>query len=428
MARCSNDELLKKIAQKKYESNDEISLSVRRKLPDCRKINTKNVVSGTVAYNRYDRPENRFECAADGCSTTGTATVTGSGEWFMNADATEFAAGVLTFYVKASTLPLALTVTIGDAQALTAADVYNVTLTEAMKGADGFIPVVIDLSQTPTSQVGGGWVASANGAYIRIAGEETASFGVSTISAMDSLSDFATNATVKIACISSAGGSYDISTIEQTCRKAELDDSISQLSFPISGRLLTPNYYLLNPMFGKGSETDGFKLNTVKKTVASYTYGEATYGRVVIADAHETECRFWAAQIADACNAFEGQLEELVIPQIVNLDEGHFQVIREGGSVSVIFNANLVGKEVLISYPQAAEIEEFVMDTDNLNGVETSMTVPYHFDGGVEELHVYDNVLVTSFPFSISNADQEVSFTITILKVDGKFFRIQRFI
>lgn len=435
MSRCSNDAILAKITQKKLDDRDEISFSVRRKLPDCRKINAKNVISGTVTYNRYKKPVNRFECLPDGCSTSGTVSVGADSTplYYAEFDATEFAAGVITAYVIPASYPANLVVTIGDAQNLANADVYKVALTADMAMADGFVPVAIDLSKNASSTVGSGWTASANGAYISIKVTDNAetpagiAFELSSISILDSIEDFETNATVKVACISSAGGSYDISTIDRACAESELDDSIRSLSFPITAKLITPNHYLLSPMYTKGTSSEGFELATVKKTVEAYTYNGQSYGRVFLTDAHETECRFWAVQFADSCDPFESQLAELSLPTIVDIDEGHYQIVRSNGDASVVFNSALVGKEVLISYPQKREISEIIMSTDNLNGVETSMTVPYQY-GNVKELHVYDNVLVTGFPFAISNSDQDVSFSITITKEDGKFFRIQRFI
>ena len=435
MSRCSNDAILAKIVQKKLDDRDEISFSVRRRLPDCRKINAKNVISGTVTYNRYVKPVNRFECLPDGCSTSGTASVAAgvTPVYFAEFDATEFAAGVVTVYVAADSYPATLSLTISDANTFTNADVYQISLTSDMVGEDGFIPVAIDLAKTPASVIGSGWTASESGAYLKFGMQDQEStpadiaFKLSSISILDSVEDFETNATVKVACISSAGGSYDLSTVDRTCAESELDDSIRSLTFPITAKLITPNHYLLSPMYMKGKETEGFKLATVEKTVEEYTYNGASYGSVYLTDAHDTECRFWAVQFADSCNPFESQLSELSLPTIVDIDEGHYQIVRSNGDARVVFNAGLVGKKVIISYPQKAEIEEIVFGTDELNGVHTSMTVPYKF-GDVTELHVYDNVLVTGFPFGISNSDQDVSFSITITKENGRFFRIQRFV
>lgn len=429
MGRCNNAAVLAKIGQKKIDNNAEISFSVRRDLPDCRKIDAKKAIGESLPYNRYQKPVNRFECDPVGCSTYGTATVATAAKYFAEFDATEFAAGVITFYAKPSSYPATATVTVSSESALTNADVYTVTLTQDMEMPDGFVPVLIDLAKTPSSESGSGWAPSASGAYINIA--FSVSTGLSTITVLDSIEDFETVATVKMACISSAGGSYDLSAVEEACREAELDDSLSTLSFPITCNLITPNWYLMNPMYEKGEQVEGFKPNTIKKTVEEYTVGEGadakTYGRVIVTDAHDTECRFWAAQIADECTPYESTLAELSIPFLADIDEGHFIVLR-GAEVSVIFNAAHVGQEVLISYPQKADIEEFVFGTDEINSVRTSMTVPYCFDGNVEEVHVYDNVLVTGFPFGLSNSATEVSFTITVTKKDGKFFRVQRFV
>lgn len=439
MARCNNNLVLQKIGQKKLDSLQEIDFSVRRRLRDCRRIRADKVVGSTKpTFSTTTRPKNRFECNADGCTTTGTATINTSALYYLATDATEISSGIVTFYAKAASYPVTLTVTISDEEALTNADVYTVQLLAADVTDDGFIPVMIDLSKAPDSTAGNGWTASVSGLYMQISG--SAAFDLSSISFHESILDFETNATVKMGCITSAGGSYDLSVIEQTCRQAELDDSISQLSFPITCRLMTPNYYLLSPMYQKGTETEGFRPITVEKEVQSTTKGGGTYGYVHLADAHPTECRFWGVQLSDTCDPYEAQLEELTLPVFAGIPEKHFQVTRNADGVNVYFDASMIGKKVLIEYPQIADIEEFIFGTDDLNEVVTSMTVPYCFagsgttgvtnnlHGGVNELHVYDHVLVTGFPFGISNSDQDVSFTITVMKVDGKFFRVQRYV
>ena len=425
MGRCGNEKVLAKIGQKKMESNQEIDFSVRRPLSDCRKINTKKAINATLPYRANHKPTNRFECYPDGCSTTGTATVADSAKYFVAGDATEFESGVVTMYVEAETLPTTVTVKISDEEAMTNADVYEISLTENMKTDDGYIPVLVKLSDVPASEEGEGWTASNNGAYIEVSADNE--IGLSTISILDSLKDFTTNATVKVACITSAGGSYDLSVVEQQCREAELDDSISQLSFPITCKLMTPNWYLLSPMYEEGETEEGFRLVTAEKTVESYEVDGKTYGRVKLADADQAECRFFGVQLAESCSPFEAQMTELTIPVLTEVEEGYFQVVRNEDGVQVIFNESYIDQKVLIEYPQAADGKRFSFGTDSLNEVRTSMTVPYHFDGGVEELHIYDNVLVTGFPFGLSNADQDVTFTITIVKKNGKFFDVIRY-
>lgn len=430
MARCGNDVVLAKIGQKKLESNQEIDFSVRRPLPDCRKINTKKAIGVNVPYRAGHKPVNRFECMPDGCSTSGTATIEAPTKYFVSGDANEWASGVITMYAESQTYPVTVIVKISDTDTFTDADVYEMELTENMKTDDGFIPLLIKLTDDPTSVEGNGWTASTGGAYIQIEandGTTAIDIGVSTISILDSIMDFTTNATVKVACISSAGGSYDLSVIEQTCRDAELDDTISQLSFPITCKLMTPNWYLLSPMYGETDREEGFKPITAEKTVEEYVVGTQRYGRILLSDADATECRFYGVQLADSCSPFEAQMTELTIPTLTVVPEGHFQVVRNADGVQVFFNESYIGIKMLVEYPQIADVTEFTMGTDALNEVKTSMTVPYRFDGDVEELHVYDHVLVTGFPFGLSNADQDITFTITVMKKDGKFFRIQRY-
>ena len=122
MARCNNDLLLKKIGIKTLGENTEIDFRIRKDLADCRKINAKDYVKlsegANVTFNRYRKPENRFECMRKGCVNTGllmTSAANTAVTYLARFDATEFAAGVITFYVYPNgTAPVTVTVSISD--------------------------------------------------------------------------------------------------------------------------------------------------------------------------------------------------------------------------------------------------------------------------------------------------------------------------
>lgn len=252
MAKCGNDVLMKKVSVEKLSKTDEIEFRIRRDLPDCKKINTKNTVSGTGAYNNYAKPINRFECRREGCVNTGTLSVAAGTAVTYRApfDAIEWSSGVVTFYAQTSSAAT-VTVTIGDDAALTNADVYTVNITADMITDDGYAPVFIDLSQPPSSTAGNGWTPSANGAYISL--ESSAAVGYSSIAVFDSIEDFELMDVVKVSCLSSVGGTYDVELVESVCQDAQLNDEVTSLTFPLTGRQVTSNYWLLNPMLGKGA-------------------------------------------------------------------------------------------------------------------------------------------------------------------------------
>ena len=431
MARCNVDALLDMIGEKKLTKEEEITFSIHSDLPDCRKIDAKSIVesSGDYTYNRYDRPVNRFECMRSGCANTGTITPAQAAQTFLYHapyDATEFAAGVLTMYVKAAeNAPVAVTVKISDEKALTNADVYTVTVNAADVTDDGFAPIFIDLSKVPTSVTGEGWNATRSGAFIQVSLDKVAGF--SSISLFESIFDFEINDTVKVTCLSEIGGSFDVDALESTCLQAGYDDSVSSFEYTVTGNKVTPNYWKLNPMMGKGDRVTGYFPNTAQKVVESFDNGN--YGYVRLADAYEKECGYFAVQIVDECNITDAYLTQLSIPVLATIDEGHYQLIRnEDGTTDVIVNKVLIGKSLKIAYPMKVEVEaEMVAHTDNLNGTRVRMTVPRTYTDGGRYLLIFDNVLITSFPATINTEETEFSFTINIQRnKDGVFFRRQK--
>ena len=422
MARCNNDLLLKKIGINSLTENTEIDFRIRKDLADCRKINTKDYidVSGDVSYNKYDRPANAFECLRKNCVNTGALTLgaTGSAKYLARFDATEFAAGVITFYVK-NAAQTVLNFKISDDEAQANADQYNVTVTA---GAE-WKPVVIDLSSTPAQEIGEGWTASAKGAYISITSSTAAA--ISSIAIFDSIEDFELNDVVTVSCLTTIGGTFDLEVVEAQCQEARYNDAITTLTYPVTGTRVTPNYWKLNPLVSKGDKTTGFDMATTKKTIEAFD----GRGRVILADMNQEVCGYVSVQLDDTCDVTDAALTQLSVPGNVSvaLDAGHYQVEAAEDATYIYFSADLVGMDVLIRYPRLVEIEEMVASPDNLDGVHVSMVVPHIQSDGVRLLYVFDNVYVTSFPATITNEAAEFAFTITIGRDDdNNFFRIQR--
>lgn len=424
MARCTNDVLLNKIGLNKLDKNDELSLRVRRDLPDCRKINTKNFIKiadgANETYNKYDRPDDMFECNREGCVNTGTLNIGAASkavDYFIRYDANEFASGVLTFYVKSATVST-LTVEISSDASFNNADSYTLSL----EASSAFIPIMIDLSQTPTSVEGTGWEASENGAYLRfLAG--TANFGLSSIAIFDSLEEFELNDVVKISCLTSVGGSYDVSLVEEACNAARYDDTITSLQFPFTGTRVTPNYWKLNPLLSRGDQGTGFDLTTVKKTVGAGAGNFAGYGTVVLPDLNQEVCGFITAQVADACDVTDAQLNPVSAPAPVKITPAQFQVIEN----TVLVDSSLAGQDLLISYPIEVDIEEWVANPDTLNDVHVSLVWQRETSDHVKYVDIFENVFVTSFPATITNTEATFAFTLTVSRdKDGNFYRQQR--
>lgn len=427
--RCKNSELLKKISSPKLTKQDEVSFTILRDLQNCRRIKTRDVAEGSTAgtYNKWLIPRNHFECLGKGCVNSGTYLVTEATpdlKYFARFDATEFAAGAIVFYVyDTNKTAKTLTVKIGDTAAMANADSYSVTVAAADYDEAGFAPVVVDLSKAGTD-VGDGWTPSKSGAYIEITG--SAALGISSISIFDSVEDFATVDTVKVGCLSSVGGGIDLSLIEGACTKAKYNGQMGGLSYNVTGKQVTANYWKLNPMMGKGKATKGFEIRTVEETpVANGNYAEVT-----LPDLYQAECRFVAIQRKGACNETDAGLTQLYVPADVSMTPEHYRVIKNAdGSTTLRFHAELAGFPLLISYPMEVEVDERTVNAENLNGTHVSMAVPVCEADRVKEMHVFNNVFITSFPNSLSENDTDFSFTINIQPDEGgDYFHIYRIV
>ena len=434
--RCNIDALIKKVGIDKLSKEVEVSFALHRNLPDCRKINTRNYVAASdadaMSYNKLKKPVNRFECIRKGCINSGTLTMGAASDtvtFKAQYDATDYAAGAVSFYVYTGNLqnsdfPVTLTFKISDAQAMTNSDVYTKSIAASEQTEDGYVPVVIDLGATPTSTSGTGWAPGAV-SYIQLSADKVV--GYSSISIYDSIEDFLINDVVKVGCLTSAGGSFDVPAIAATCLNSGYDDSGDSYTYTVEGTTVTPNYWKLNPLIGKGTETEGFEIVTVEKTAVA----NGSYATVTLSDLFQDECGYVTVQKVDECNVTDAFMYQLSVPNLVDLTEDQFQVVRNADGTTVLyFNSAAVGTKLLISYPRMAEIVEEVASSENIGETRVRMTVPVDTSDGVKYIYIFDNVLITSFPFTINNSSETTfSFTITIQRDDeGYFFRKRRIV
>lgn len=431
MARCTNDVLLRKITKKPIDqATTEVSFMLYGHLPDCRRIDTKRLISSTdtaYSYNRFQKPVNRFECFSDACVNTGVLTFSAANKeavYRTRENALDYASGVITLYVqgKAADAPVTVTVTVADDAAFANADVYTFSVASFMD--DGFAPVIIDLSKTPASTTGDGWTASESGAYIKVGVNKAV--GISSIGIFDSMSDFAINDVVKVGCLTNIGGTFDVAALERACSDTLYDTAnVSSFSQTITGSRVTPNYWKLNPLNSRGEAAEGFELVTDKFTIVE----DGDYGSITVADMAEGECGGITIQLADYCNVTDGTLEQLSIPVPVPITENQF-LIAPGDTTKIYFNSALIGQDVIVCYPKTVQVEEYVGNADHLNSVLCRMSYPVIIEDGnttIKEIHIFNKVLITSFPATITNSDTEFSFTITVTKdTDGNFYHVQR--
>ncbi len=417
--KCKNDAFMRMVGVEKLDKKVEVDFDVQRYLPDCNKINARKYVqtaAENVTYNAYKIPANRFECMNPNCVNSGTAYIGTARTVYKAVGGEDFSAGVITFYVTGgvTSVEVALSDTVAGTNA------WKYTVTPGAVGADGFAPVVVDLSQTPT-EVGEGWTPSDGNVYIAITlvgGEDQ---GLSSIAIFDDMEDFQTSTHVKMACLTTVDGSWDLEVAENACFPNNYNYSENR-SFEktITGTKMTANHWRLNPMYKRGSATEGFDIVTVERTVKS----AGNYGSVAIDDMNQNECRFFSMMLADSpCVVGEATLEKLSIPMAIELDQKHYVLVDAGeGVTNVMLNREHIGKKVLISYPKLADVEEFVLTDDGINDIRTSMSYVRKYTDGYKYRFVFNKVLVTSYSDALSEDEGEFSVTISIQKDENGIY------
>ena len=425
--RCDMEKLISVINNAKLKNETELTFALKGKLPDCKRINTKDyikVIDGsnvavetTLAYNRFDRPANIFECGYDNaCVNTGLLTLgaaTNYPVFKLPYDSSKFANGIVTFFVKGFTGSKTVTFKISGAADFANADVY----TKLAKGVAGeFTPVVIDLSATPDSTVGNGW-AGTGMSYIAINIADAAA-GISSIAIFDSISDFEKNDVVKMRCLTTLDGDDAIDAAEATCADpvAGYDTTSPTFERTFTGTAMSENFRSLNPLVGKGTATKAFDIWSQSFTPVA----EGGYAVVVLPDAYIKECGYIMVQAE--CEL----LKRYDIPDYVAVDEEHYFVTVDTNGLAVIhMHQNLVGKEVTISYPREATVKEQIADIDNVGKVKVEVYVPYQLSNGKKQAKVYKNVLVTNFSEPRGTDENELSITVSIQKdAEGHYYHI----
>lgn len=429
MAKCKNEKFMSTVGVNKLTKNVEVDFDVQRNLPDCQKISAGKYVSTTAENPTYDRfriPKNQFECMQGLCVNSGTLFFEAGSEavYKFKLDATEFAAGVLTFYAYGTTGNAE--VTISDSSAFTNADKYTVNLAEMSHGEDGYSAVIVDLSQTPTD-IGTGWSVEGDAIYVKIKLFEAT--GLSTVAMFESMDDFAVSTHVIARCLSGVDGSFDLDVAERTCFKGGQYDisDLNGIEKTVTYKAITPNFWKLLPMYKKGYLTKAWDRETVEMTIKALTGTD--YGYVTLDDIDQTECGFISIQVLYDCrdsqNVSEAMLDRLAIPSKIDMDGGHYQLIDNGdGTTMILFNKMHIGRSILVAYPKIVDVaDSFDITDEEVNEVHTRMSYVKCYTDGTKFRFVYNNVLVTSFPDALSeDEEQEGELTLNIQRdANGRF-------
>lgn len=450
MGRCTNEELLGKIGLRKLEKWMEVDFAILGDIDNCHRVNTRRYVQTQgkgVSYNQYRVPEDMFHCMPEGCRNTGTLMLTSSdgdpdgepatagGMFTIPYDATEFSGGLATYYLYfevAGTYTVNTIIADVTDSALDNSDVYS---QEIMVTEEGFYPVVVDFSQVPDDVNGEGWNATEAGAImeIQVISETLATFdvGISTIQVHDTIEDFEVNDVVKVACLSDFTSDITVDATDASCFGSGYDPTSPSIDATVTGNSVTPNYWKLNPLMKKGTATDGWYIQGDSRVVQSTVIDGVTYGYIQAPDMYVDECAFTAVQIDDQCNKTDAMLTRVNSPVVVALNERQF-IVQDGKTSEpvnagrILFNEALIGLKVLVSYPRMADsVEQYVATDDALNRTKVRMSFEAESNDGVRYVYTYNNVLITSFPFSLSGDESEFSFTISIQRDSNNNFFTQ---
>ena len=342
-------------------------------------------------------------------------------------DATKYSAGVMTFYAyshKGGTGTYTVNVTDIRESSFTNYRTYTGNITYPDGG--GFALVVVDLS-TAGLGVGTGWTPSAYGVKMEITvtnTDTTARVGISSISLFESIMDLEGNDVVKLGCLQSIGGDDTADPLETSCFGEGYDEESVSVSRTLTAQSWTPNAWKLNPLVSRGDKTEGFIMDTVEVTVPED-------GKIILADAYRDQCGMVYVALSDSCNVTDAVLNRVNVGNSgITLDSDQFAVeTNVDNGIVVRVDTALVGKVLVVSYPKLVEDGvHFVANTNALNDRKTVMTYKRLLNDGTIEVFIYRNVLVTSFPMTISKSDTDFEFSVSIQKDrKGNYYEYMRF-
>ena len=337
-------------------------------------------------------------------------------------DATKYSAGVMTFYAYSHLGGTgSYTVKITDIQnadfsASTATYMGDITYPEN----GGFALVVVDLSHAA-------WVVTPNGIKTQIqvtSANSNDTVGISSISLFESISDLEGNDVVKLGCLQSVGGDDTADPLETSCFGDGYDEESVSVSRTLTAQSWTPNAWKLNPLISRGEKTEGYIMDTQEITVPQN-------GKIILADAYRDQCGMVYVALSDSCNVTDAVLNRVNVGNSgIMLDSDQFAVeTNVDNGIVVRVDTQLAGKTVVVSYPKLVEDgQHFIANTNTLNDRKTVMTYKRTLNDGTIEVFTYRNVLITSFPMTLSKSDTDFEFGVSVQKDrKGNYYEYMRF-
>lgn len=444
MSKCQEPVTLSRISLNGLEEFEEVYFSVLNDSDSCWKIKTNKLLSTTAVshvFDQYKRPKDVYNCFAQNCNNTGTLIlsqkkgVTTEVAFSLLAESQEFYAGVSTYYLDLSkgTWEVAYTISSIDDEKQTNADRYKQTVVS--EGTD-FSTLIVDFSKFPDEVKGKGWQADEHGIIITVKvtpSEEMGdySFGISSMWFFRSFEELQNNELVAVGCLSELGGDFDMDVRDSTCLGTGYDKKSVKIEKELTGKKVSSNYWLLNPLLRKGEQTEGFSIFTTVQTIKEIVVNNVKYGYLLAPDLYLKECGFSKVLINEKCETDDSELLRVNVGQPINLDPSQFQVITEGSNQhKILVNQALIGKKATLAYPKIEEVEEYIGDTSSFEERHVRMYYTEKRTNGKKITYVFNNVFITSFPGSLKEGDEtEFKFKISVQRdANGAFFKEQRII
>lgn len=424
MATICSDTINKDFLQVGGQGNDtEIIMKIKEALDTCFRYSTQSpiatdLVGGSIYYDKMDRPEDALSCAGS-CKNLGTlygevsgtlATVT----FQEYLDANEIANGLVNVYVNVpASGTYDVVFTIGDyteGAGLANADIYTYTLV-ADAGA-GFYPVTIDLGAIPSAIAGTGWGITTTGVSYSIAidgltaGDQV---GFSTIDFYSSVNDLKKNYTLFMKCIESISGDDTVDVIEEACSEKSYDSSSISAEITLSFNQVAGDFDKLNPTLFDVDATS-FKLPaTATQTAVAYTdpVSGIEYASIQVSEMDYAGCGDVSVIAPDDCGSLI--LNEVSVNTGVALDNTSFIVLSDDNGIDnrgrILLDASYVGKTLSVLYMADTPVESVRESRAEIRDFLAQILIPMKYKNGRVEWRLYDNVLVTSFPWGWSAND-----------------------
>lgn len=445
----------------KQNKDEKIIVKITDRTQACVSFDTRKYLAITkgefLTYNPLARPTDQLNCNPDFCDTMGTLYVTpadpvpgtpadgdtpavpGEGssagaKFQIWSNALAYTPqGIFGIYVF---LPVNgeynIDLQISDIADSDGTDSYVISKKiVADKGADWYL-ILFELDDVEsTTETGKGWTPSQRGITANVevtAVPETVgikdAIGFSTINIYDSKTELQKNAAVILSCIDSFQDDQSVDATDAACLDGGYNASTLKVTKTITATTMTQNSYWLNPLEHKTDNVEGFFPVTVEAEVLPYEWNGQTFGIIHLTDMAEDQCGWITVSSGNKCeevfqSTYSSHALNLNATEFIEL-KGNFNEIDHG---AIIVSKEYIGESLMVTYPRAVTVEEYVADDTRLEGWHAEVQVPVMRKDHKVELRTYRNIYITSISQTFNTADEvKVGITFEAYRDENKAF------